>query len=90
MLLRTADQNVERVRIRVAKGGHDVPEDKIRSRRERSFQQLPWFLDQADAAHIYDNSGAKPKLVGRKRDGILTIDPDAPEPILGVAKGFEA
>jgi predicted ABC-type ATPase len=79
--LRTADQNVERVRLRVAKGGHGVPEDKIRTRRERSFQQLPWFLDQADFALIYDNSGSAPKLVARKQAGLIEIDPQAPPEI---------
>lgn len=36
VVLETADMNVERVRLRVAAGGHGVPEDKIRGRRERS------------------------------------------------------
>jgi predicted ABC-type ATPase len=79
--LRTTDQNVERVRLRVAKGGHGVPEDTIRTRRERSFQQLPWFLDQADFALIYDNSGSAPKLVARKQAGLIEIDPQAPPEI---------
>lgn len=32
VFLSDAQLNVERVRIRVLKGGHDVPEDRIRSR----------------------------------------------------------
>ena len=80
-MLDSADLNVERVRLRVAKGGHAVPENKIRERRERSFKQMPWFLDQADFALIYDNSGASPKLIGRKQNGLVEIDPTAPEPV---------
>jgi predicted ABC-type ATPase len=80
-MLRTVEQNLERVRLRVAKGGHDVPEAKIRERRVRSLQQLPWFLDQADAALIYDNTGAAPVLVGRKQTGVVVIDPTAPQDI---------
>lgn len=79
--LRTADLNVQRVRLRVATGGHNVPEGKIRERRERSFQQLPWFLEQADVALIYDNSGATPTLVGRKQAGLIELDPQAPDEI---------
>ena len=79
--LRTADQNVERVKMRVATGGHDVPEDKIRIRRERSYQQLPWFLDRADLALIFDNSGPTPFIVGRKESGVIELDPKAPEEI---------
>jgi predicted ABC-type ATPase len=75
--LETAELNIERVRLRVAKGGHDVPEEKIRSRRQRSFKQLPWFLKSADLALIFDNSSSKPKLIGRKRGGVIEIDPGA-------------
>jgi predicted ABC-type ATPase len=78
VMLQSPDMNVERVRIRVATGGHDVPEDKIRERRENSLAQLPWFLDQADMALIYDNSGAKPRLVGQKIENVLTLDPAVP------------
>ncbi|MGD0142628.1 MAG: hypothetical protein ABSC92_05685 [Rhizomicrobium sp.] len=81
MLLDSADMNVERVRLRVLMGGHSVAEDKIRSRRERSFAQLPWFLNQADTALIYDNSGSTPKLIGRKKNDVTEIDPAAPPPI---------
>jgi predicted ABC-type ATPase len=78
VMLDTVELNIERVRLRVAKGGHGVPEEKIRQRRERSFQQLPWFLAQSDMALLYDNSGITPKLIGRKQGGIIVIDPDAP------------
>ncbi|HTQ12921.1 MAG TPA: AAA family ATPase [Rhizomicrobium sp.] len=84
--LDSPQRNIERVRLRVAKGGHRVPEDKIVERRERSFKQLPWFLAQADLALIFDNSGAEPKLVGRKTKGVVDIDPSAPEAIQRAAK----
>ena len=84
LVLRTADLNVERVRLRVSRGGHDVAEDRIRARRERSLRQLPWFLNHADFALIYDNSGARPMLVGRKQDDVLLVDPTAPQVIRDV------
>lgn len=78
VMLKSVEMNVERVRIRVLTGGHDVPEDRIRERHEKSLKQLSWFLDHADMALLYDNSGARPALVGRKVDGTLTLDPAAP------------
>jgi predicted ABC-type ATPase len=48
IVLRSATLQVERVRIRVTEGGHGVPEAKIRSRRQRSFEQFAWFLREAD------------------------------------------
>jgi len=76
-LLASPDLNVERVRLRVAKGGHAVPKEKILSRHRRSLEQLPWFLEQADHASIYDNSSAKPRLIASKKGGTITVDPDA-------------
>src|SRR5207237_4215539 len=39
VFLRSVELNVERVRQRVKKGGHDVAEASIRDRRRRSFEQ---------------------------------------------------
>lgn len=77
VVLDTPERNIERVRFRVRKGGHAVPDDKIRSRWTRSLAQFPWFLDQADAAWIYDNSGASPRPIGEKRNGVISLDGDA-------------
>jgi predicted ABC-type ATPase len=82
VMLGSPDLNVERVRLRVLEGGHDVPEAKIRERWAKSLTQLPWFLEQADQAAIFDNSGAVPKLIGRKQEGVIVIDPQAPEALL--------
>jgi predicted ABC-type ATPase len=77
VILKSAALNVERVRIRVAEGGHDVAERKIIERRERSLQQLPWFLEHADGAWLFDNSGTKPRLIGTKINGKIELDPSA-------------
>jgi len=77
VLLDSPHRNVERVRLRVKKGGHSVPKDKIIERYARSLEQLPWFLDQADQAWLFDNSGANPRLMGEKHAGIVTLDEDA-------------
>jgi predicted ABC-type ATPase len=78
VMLESPDLNVERVRLRARKGGHDVPEAKVRERWARSLQQLPWFLQQADRAVIYDNSGTKLHRVGLKKGGVVNIEPTAP------------
>jgi predicted ABC-type ATPase len=75
--LDSPQRNVDRVRLRVQKGGHSVPENKILERHRRSLEQMPWFLDQADQAWLYDNSGAQPRLIGQKRDGVISLDPGA-------------
>jgi predicted ABC-type ATPase len=77
VLLATPQLNVERVRLRVRKGGHAVPENKIVERYTKSLAQMPWFLEQADQAWLFDNSGATPRLIGKKLDGTISIDEGA-------------
>lgn len=71
--LPTTDANVERVAVRVTKGGHSVPEDKIRSRWSRSFEQFSWFLREADIVDVFDNTGAEPRRVLSKRNAIIGL-----------------
>ena len=55
---------IERVRVRVKQGGHDVPEDVIRRRYLagwRNFQQF--YKGLVDSWVVYDNSGEKPELL---------------------------
>jgi predicted ABC-type ATPase len=89
VVLDSPDRNVERVRVRVRKGGHDVPEEKVRARYTRSLEQLPWFLDQADAAWIYDNSGNEPKRIGEKSDGVVTLDESALPVVVAAVRSIE-
>ncbi|MCP9627851.1 hypothetical protein NML43_12195 [Rhodopseudomonas palustris] len=77
VLLRSVDLNIERVKLRVAKGGHHVPATKIRARRLRSLDQLPWFLRHADQAWIFDNSGASPEQIAVKAGNTIAIAPAA-------------
>ena len=77
--LKIAEMSVERVQLRVAQGGHAVDEQRIRARRERSFRPLPWFLDHADRALIFDNSGSTPRIIAQKAGGTIQIDSDAPK-----------
>jgi predicted ABC-type ATPase len=77
MTLESPDLHVERVRLRAQKGGHDVPEDKIRERWAKSLQQLPWFFQQPDGAAIFDNSGTRLRRIGPKEDGVANIEPTA-------------
>ena len=65
--------NVCRVRERVSTGGHDVPEDKIRSRYDRSLINLAKLVRIADRTRIIDNSGEEPALICEVNDGSVRI-----------------
>ena len=56
VLLVPEELSVARVRYRVAAGGHDVPEMKIRNRYQRLWPLVVDAALRADSATFYDNS----------------------------------
>ena len=67
----TADPliSLERVRARVAKGGHPVSPEKIVERYYRSLDLLLPAIKQSDRAYLFDNSGDEPRLLAEITDG---------------------
>lgn len=60
----TVEDSIARVALRVAKGGHDVPEADIRRRWPRTHENLAWFAQHADAVDVFANTwNAQPNLV---------------------------
>jgi predicted ABC-type ATPase len=56
VLLVPEQLSVHRVAHRVAGGGHDVPEVKIRARYQRLWPLVAAAIARADAARVWDNS----------------------------------
>jgi predicted ABC-type ATPase len=54
--LDSADRHVARVKARVARGGHDVAEGRIRERYDRSRATLSRLVPKLAALKVYDNS----------------------------------
>lgn len=50
---------VQRVLERVRRGGHTVPEQKIRDRYERLWDHVVQAIHIADATEVFDNSSAR-------------------------------
>jgi len=68
---------VPRVAFRVAQGGHDVPEQKIRERYARLWDLVAIARDLADRTTFYDNSRAKTpfRVVATYERGRLVGEP---------------
>ena len=79
VLLGSVGEAIERVKIRVSRGGHDVPIDKIRARWPRSLANLKWFWSEATQAYIFFNGDRveEPLLVAARSEESFTFDPDA-------------
>ncbi len=66
--LASVDLAIERVKLRVSKGGHNVPVRDIKRRFERSwinFQEI--YKQLADEWIIFDTSTDKPSIIDRSR-----------------------
>lgn len=58
--------NIHRVKTRFENGGHDVPEDKIRTRYNRCLDLLSELIQVCDVFHLYDNT-KEPFRIFKKR-----------------------
>jgi predicted ABC-type ATPase len=69
--------NIERVKNRVKRDGHDVPEEDQRRRYPRSLENLPKALKLADEAMIFDNSTfvGHNKVIVKDHKGYTFFDP---------------
>ena len=89
VVLDSPERSIERIKLRVAKGGHHVEDADVRKRYGRSLEQFRWFLDQADRTWIYDNSGATPQQVGEKADGVVSVGEDALPVLLDAIRSID-
>lgn len=54
--LAAPELHIKRVAARVGKGGHDIPEEKIRQRWSSSIHNLMILISRCSAVMVYDNS----------------------------------
>lgn len=84
------DLSVQRVVERVRRGGHSVPEQKIRERHARLWSHVERAIRLADVAEVRDNSRANApfRLCARFEHGVRVGEPDwpawAPEQLRGI------
>jgi predicted ABC-type ATPase len=98
--LSSPELHIARVRERVRRGGHDIPEGDIRRRYTASLANLVSFLGKATEVHVFDNSAESPeglpqsRLVFRMRgrklvepavEVLLENPPDWAKPIIAAA-----
>jgi predicted ABC-type ATPase len=78
--LESPELHIDRVRARVARGGHDIPEAKIRERYDRSrtnlIRLLPiltelWVFDNSEEGGPAQNGIADPRLILHVVDGLI-------------------
>lgn len=63
--LESVELHIQRVRSRVAQGGHDIPEAKIRERYDRSRWNLLNLLPKLAELKVFDNTAESDPPIGR-------------------------
>lgn len=71
--LSTPELHLARVRTRVARGGHDIPEPAIRRRFEHSRLNLIQLLPRLAALRVYDNSAEADPASGKTPLPVLVL-----------------
>jgi len=83
--LRSPELAVRRVKARVCRGGHSVPDDVVRRRYKRSAANLfGLYMPIATTWRVYDNSGAEATLVAEAKRGFSN------EPTILVPRVFQS
>jgi predicted ABC-type ATPase len=98
--LESPEMHIARVRARVARGGHDISEGKIRERYTASLTNLIGLIGVAAEIHLFDNSQEdadglpQVKLVMRMRGtkiiepslvAVMSSTPDWAKPVVAAA-----
>lgn len=74
----SADESVKRIKNRVEKGGHNIPETDVRRRYEKRFDDLAAVLPYCDEIKLYDNENGFVKKAEYKNQ-TLTLKGEPPE-----------
>lgn len=63
------EKNIDRVKLRVSKGGHNVEIDRIRNRYFKALENLADTIKLVHRAYLFDNSGNKFDLLAEVYQG---------------------
>ena len=72
--LASPDLHIRRVRSRVSHGGHDIPEEKIRERWNRSRENLIRLLPLIGHLRVIDNSADSDPAEGQRPRPVLLLE----------------
>ena len=71
--LASPELHIERVRSRVRRGGHDIPEEKIRERYRRSRENVIRLLPRLTELQVFDNSADADPATGSRPAPLLVL-----------------
>lgn len=75
--LATPELHLRRIAARVAAGGHDIPEAKVRERFDASRSNLVRLMPHLASLRVYDNSFEADPRAGRRPQPVLLLQMQA-------------
>ena len=63
--------NINRIKTRVANGGHPVPDEKVISRYYKALDLIPRLVEVCDVCHIYDNTNLPMRIFKKRKDKVF-------------------
>ncbi len=63
--------NINRIKTRVANGGHSVPDEKVISRYYKALDLIPRLVGVCDVCHIYDNTNLPVRIFKKRKDKVF-------------------
>jgi predicted ABC-type ATPase len=75
--LESAQLHIKRVKARAARGGHDIPVEKIHQRWRRSRENLIRLLPHIHHLRVYDNSREADPVAGERPRPVLLLEMQA-------------
>ena len=81
----SADESMKRIRNRVEKGGHDIPEQDVKRRYNKRFEDLVNILPYCNEVKFYDNENGFVEKAEYKNGELITKSKSIPEWIKAVS-----
>ena len=75
----SADESMKRIRNRVEKGGHDIPEQDVKRRYNKRFEDLVNILPYCNEVKFYDNENGFVEKAEYKNGELITKSKIIPE-----------
>lgn len=75
----SAEESLARIKNRVRKGGHDIPEDDVMRRYQSRFSDLMKILPYCDEAFLFDNENGFAKVAEYKNGKIRVVGEYKPD-----------
>lgn len=87
--LSSAEESLLRIKNRVRKGGHDIPEEVVRRRFAKRFDDLLRILPLVDEAYFFDNENGYVRVAEYRNGELILSGKGSPEWIITLKSNLE-